>query len=43
MALKPIHGKFHFLLSPFVARPIKIMGSTTKASKEKVLAMRSEN
>ena len=29
-------GKFHFLLSPFVDRPIKIMGSTIKASKEEV-------
>ena len=27
----------HFLLSPFVDRPIKIMGSTIKASKEEVL------
>ena len=31
------HGKFHFLLSPFVDRPIKIMGSTIKASKDEVL------
>ena len=30
-------GKFHFLLGPFVDRPIKIMGSTIKASKEEVL------
>ena len=30
-------GKFHFLLSPFVDRPIKIMGSTIKASKEDLL------
>ena len=30
-------GKFHFLLSPFVERPVKIMGSTIKASKEEVL------
>ena len=30
-------GKFHFLLSPFVDRPIKIMGSTIKANKEEVL------
>ena len=30
-------GKFHFLLSPFANRPIKIMGSTIKASKEEVL------
>ena len=30
-------GKFHFLLSPFVDKPIKILGSTIKASKEKVL------
>ena len=30
-------GKFHFLLSPFVGRPIKIMESTIKASKEEVL------
>ena len=30
-------GKFHFLLSLFVDRPIKIMGSTIKASKEEVL------
>ena len=27
-------GKFNFSLSPFVERPIKIMGSTIKASKE---------
>ena len=27
----------HFLLSPFVDRPIKIMGSTIKASKDEVL------
>ena len=26
-------GKFHFLLSPFVNRPIKIIGLTIKASK----------
>ena len=30
-------GKFHFLLSPFVDRPIKIMGSTIKVSKEDLL------
>ena len=30
-------GKFHFLLSPFVDRPIKIMGSAIKANKEEVL------
>ena len=30
-------GIFHFLLSPFVERPVKIMGSTIKASKEEVL------
>ena len=30
-------GKYHFLLSPFANRPIKIMGSTIKASKEEVL------
>ena len=30
-------GKFHFLLSPFVYRPVKIMGSTIKASRKKVL------
>ena len=30
-------GKFHFLLSRFVDRPIKLMGSTIKASKEEVL------
>ena len=30
-------GKFHFLLSPFIDRPIKILGSTIKASKEEVL------
>ena len=30
-------GKFHSLLSPFVDRPIKIMGSTIKASKENLL------
>ena len=30
-------GKFHFLLSPFVYRPIKIMGSTIKASRKKAL------
>ena len=29
--------KFHFLLSPFINRPIKIMGSTIKASKQGVL------
>ena len=29
--------KFHFLLSPFVDRPIKTMRSTIKASKEEVL------
>ena len=29
--------KIHFLLIPFVGRPIKIMGSAIKASKEKVL------
>ena len=31
-------GKFHFLLSPFLGRPIKIMGYTVKASKEEVLS-----
>ena len=30
-------AKFHFLLSPFIERSIKIMGSTTKTSKEEVL------
>ena len=30
-------GKFNFILSPFVDRPIKILGSTIKASKEDVL------
>ena len=30
-------GKLQFLLRSFVDRPIKIMGSTTKASKEEVL------
>ena len=30
-------GKFHFLLSPFVDRLIKILGSTIQASKEEVL------
>ena len=30
-------GKLHFLLSPFVDRQTKIMGSTRKASKEEVL------
>ena len=30
-------GKFHFLISPFVDRTIKIMGSTIKTSKEEVL------
>ena len=30
-------GKLHFLLRPFVDRPIKIMGSIIKASKEEVL------
>ena len=30
-------GKFYFLLSPFVDWPIKILGSTIKASKEEVL------
>ena len=30
-------GKCHFLLSPFVDRPMKIIGSTIKASKEEVL------
>ena len=29
--------KFHFLLNLFVDRPIKITGSTIKASKEEVL------
>ena len=29
--------KFHFLLSAFAGRPIKIVGSTIKASKEEVL------
>ena len=29
--------KFHFLLRPFVGRIIKIMASTIKASKEKIL------
>ena len=29
--------KFHFSLSPFVVRPVQIMGSTIKASKEEVL------
>ena len=29
--------KFHFLLSPFADRPIKIVGSTIKASKKEVL------
>ena len=28
-------GKFHFLLSPFIDRPIKILGSTMKAIKRK--------
>ena len=28
--------KFRFLLSPFIGRPIQIMGSTVKASKEEV-------
>ena len=32
-------GKFHFLLGPFVDRPIKIMGSTIKASKEEALLL----
>ena len=31
-------GKFHFLLSPFVDRPIEIMEYTIKASKEEVLS-----
>ena len=30
-------GKFHFLLSPFVDSPMKIMGSTIKASEEELL------
>ena len=30
-------GKFHFLLSPFVYRPTKIMGFTIKASKKEVI------
>ena len=30
-------GKYHFLLSPLVDTPIKIMESTIKASKEEVL------
>ena len=35
--LKANPGKFYFLLSPFVDRPIKVPGSTIKASKEEVL------
>ena len=31
-------GKSQFLLSPFVDRPIKIMESTIKANKKKVLS-----
>ena len=34
---RPNLAKFHFLLSPFVDRPIKTTGSTIKASKEEVL------
>ena len=30
-------GKFHFLLGPFVDRPIKIIGPTIKASRQEVL------
>ena len=30
-------GKFQFLLSPFIEKPIEIMGSTIKASKEDLL------
>ena len=30
-------GKFHFLLSPFVDRPVKTIGFIIKASKEEVL------
>ena len=33
---KAIWGKFHFLLCPVVDRPIIIIGSTIKASKEEV-------
>ena len=29
--------KFHFLVNPFVDRPIKMIGSTIKASKKEVL------
>ena len=35
--LKANSEKFHFLVSAFVDRPIKIMESTIKASKEEVL------
>ena len=31
-------GKSQFLLSPFVDRPVKIMESTIKANKKKVLS-----
>ena len=37
MVSKPIQENFYFLLSPFVDRPIKVPGSTIKASKEEVL------
>ena len=37
MILKPIQENFIFLLDPFIDRPIKIMGSTIKASKEEVV------
>ena len=37
MVSKPIQENLIFLLSPFVDRQIKILGSTIKASKEEVL------
>ena len=36
-SFKANSGKFHFLLSLFVDRPIKIMGSTIKTCKKEVL------
>ena len=36
-------GKYRFLLHPFVDKPIKIMGSTTKASKDVLLGVRNDS